>query len=35
MSMILMLGPLVVLYELGIVLCQYAPARNPFDAEPV
>lgn len=35
MSMLLMMFPLVFLYELGIVLCQFAPAQNPFDAEPV
>lgn len=35
MSMILMMCPLIVLYELGILLCQYSPAQNPFDAEPV
>jgi sec-independent protein translocase protein TatC len=35
MSMLLMMFPLVLLYELGIVLCQFAPAQNPFDAEPV
>ena len=35
MSMVLMMCPLVLLYEFGILLCQWAPAQNPFDAEPV
>lgn len=35
MSMLLMMFPLLLLYELGILLCQFAPAQNPFDAEPV
>ena len=35
MSMLLMMIPLVVLYEFGIILCQFAPTRNPFEAEPV
>ena len=29
-SMILMMIPLVLLYELGIWLCQYIAQRNPF-----
>lgn len=33
MSMIMMLVPLVGLYELGILLCRWAPATSPFDAE--
>ncbi|MCA9052814.1 MAG: twin-arginine translocase subunit TatC [Planctomycetaceae bacterium] len=35
MSMLLMMFPLVLLYEFGILLCSWAPAQNPFDAEPV
>ncbi|MCA9029225.1 MAG: twin-arginine translocase subunit TatC [Planctomycetaceae bacterium] len=31
MSMILMMVPLVALYELGILLCKWAPAQSPFD----
>ena len=34
MSMLLMMCPLVVLYELGIVLCQMSGGGNPFGAEP-
>jgi sec-independent protein translocase protein TatC len=33
MSMLLMMFPLILLYELGILLCQYSPAQNPFEAE--
>lgn len=32
-SMLLMMFPLVFLYELGILLCQYAGATNPFEGE--
>ncbi len=31
MSMILMMVPLIILYELGIVLCRMAPSTNPFE----
>lgn len=31
MSMILMMVPLVALYELGILLCKWAPAQSPFE----
>lgn len=33
MSMLLMMFPLIFLYELGIVLCGYAPAASPFESE--
>jgi sec-independent protein translocase protein TatC len=33
MSMILMMIPLVLLYELGIVMCKFTSAKSPFDAE--
>lgn len=33
-SMILMMAPLVVLYELGIVLCKLTPTQSPFDELP-
>ncbi len=34
MSMILMMAPLVVLYELGIIMCGFSPTSNsPFEAE--
>ena len=32
-SMLMMLGPLVVLYELGIGLCRLSPPKSPFDRE--
>ncbi|MFV0446646.1 MAG: twin-arginine translocase subunit TatC [Planctomycetaceae bacterium] len=35
MSMLLMMFPLVLLYEFGIILCQFSPAQNPFESEPV
>lgn len=35
MSMLLMMCPLVLLYELGIWLCELAPAQNPFELERV
>lgn len=35
MSMLLMMIPLVFLYELGIKLCKWAPAATPFEAEPL
>lgn len=35
MSMLLMMFPLILLYEFGIVLCQFAPAQNPFEPGPV
>lgn len=34
MSMLLMMIPLIFLYELGIKLCKWAPKATPFDAEP-
>lgn len=34
MSMLLMMIPLIFLYELGIKLCSWAPTPTPFDAEP-
>ncbi|TWT57395.1 Sec-independent protein translocase protein TatCy [Thalassoglobus neptunius] len=34
MSMLLMMVPLIGLYELGIKLCVWAPSKSPFDAEP-
>ncbi|MFG0332115.1 MAG: twin-arginine translocase subunit TatC [Maioricimonas sp. JB049] len=34
MSMLLMMCPLVVLYELGIVLCRMSGGGNPFGSEP-
>jgi len=30
-SMLLMFGPLVLLYELGILMCRRSPSRSPFD----
>ncbi len=33
MSMLMMLVPLVGLYELGILLCEFKPAQSPFEAE--
>ena len=33
MSMLLMMFPLVILYEFGIMLCSYSPAKSPFEAE--
>jgi len=33
MSMLLMMFPLVILYEFGIMLCAYSPAKSPFEAE--
>ena len=33
MSMLLMMLPLIVLYELGIILCAYSPVKSPFEAE--
>jgi sec-independent protein translocase protein TatC len=35
MSMLLMMFPLIFLYELGIWLCHFAPPANPFEAGPV
>jgi sec-independent protein translocase protein TatC len=35
MSMLLMMCPLVLLYELGIWLCELAPKQNPFEMERV
>ncbi|MEZ6067223.1 MAG: twin-arginine translocase subunit TatC [Planctomycetaceae bacterium] len=35
MSMLLMMFPLIFLYEMGIWLCQLTPAENPFEAGPV
>jgi sec-independent protein translocase protein TatC len=34
MSMLMMLVPLVGLYELGILLCEFKPAQSPFETEP-
>jgi sec-independent protein translocase protein TatC len=34
-SMLLMMFPLIFLYELGIVLCGFAASKNPFEGEPV
>lgn len=33
-SMLLMMFPLILLYELGILLCRMAASRNPFETEP-
>ena len=33
MSMLMMMIPLVVLYELGILMCQWSPSISPFDEE--
>jgi len=33
-SMLLMMVPLLFLYELGILLCQWSARKNPFDGEP-
>jgi sec-independent protein translocase protein TatC len=33
MSMLMMMFPLIFLYELGILLCQYQTSGNPFEAE--
>lgn len=35
MSMILMMIPLLFLYEFGILLCHWSPSKNPFDTAPV
>lgn len=35
MSMMLMMIPLLVLYELGILMCRHAAAKTPFEAEAV
>ena len=35
MSMLLMMIPLIFLYELGIKLCKWAPAASPFETEPL
>lgn len=32
MSMIMMMVPLILLYELGIIFCKLNPARNPYEA---
>lgn len=32
-SMIMMMVPLMFLYEMGIMLCKYSPSASPFDAE--
>ena len=34
-SMLLMMAPLVALYELGILMCRYMPGRNQFQAEAI
>lgn len=34
MSMLLMMFPLIGLYEVGILLCKYTSKRNPFEAQP-
>ena len=33
MSMLLMMFPLILLYEFGILLCAYSPAKSPFETE--
>lgn len=33
-SMLLMMFPLIFLYELGILLCRYGVTKNPFEGEP-
>lgn len=33
MSMLLMMFPLIILYEFGIMLCSYSPAKSPFETE--
>ncbi|MEX0718486.1 MAG: twin-arginine translocase subunit TatC [Planctomycetaceae bacterium] len=35
LSMLMMMFPLLLLYELGILMCQYSPSRSPFGAEAV
>ena len=35
MSMLLMMIPLIFLYELGIKLCQWTPSASPFESEPL
>ncbi len=35
MSMLLMMLPLIFLYELGIKLCKWAPSSSPFESEPL
>lgn len=35
MSMLLMMFPLIFLYELGIKLCKWSPAVSPFEADPL
>jgi len=35
MSMLLMMLPLICLYELGVVLCGFNPQKSPFEPEPV
>ena len=35
MSMLLMMFPLIILYEFGIILCAYSPVKSPFEAETV
>lgn len=35
MSMLLMMIPLIFLYELGIKLCKWAPKSSPFESEPL
>ena len=32
-SMLMMMFPLCALYELGILLCEFSPAKSPFDGE--
>lgn len=34
-SMLLMMAPLIALYELGILMCRYMPGRSPFQAEAI
>lgn len=33
MSMLMMMIPLVMLYEVGILMCEYSPSATPFEAE--
>ena len=35
MSMLAMMFPLIFLYEVGILMCSYSPAKSPFEAEAV
>lgn len=35
MSMLAMMFPLIILYEVGILMCSYSPAKSPFETEAV